>query len=379
MTYKIKIPARINILGNPSDANEGDFATISAAVNIYAHGRIEAADGIQIEQLDDSTSGLTPTQAEHYTFNDIPLPYNGKLDLLKGGINRLFRYSPEFRRKISSHGFKITTWTDVPRQSGLGGSSLFVIMVLGGIRALYKLSPRLHNDYVLAELTQRVESKELGITAGYADRYVPIFGGIAYLDYRGKLHQDQLHEEPYTTFERLDNWVDEFPVVAICSGLEHDSGDVHGRMRPRYLEEHNEWIQNGGLPPPMVRFMQDAWETAWRGKIALLQQDWQLFGELMNRNHSVVDKMMTYCGFRDGAGWANNLLIETALSNGAYGAKLTGAGGGGSVFAVSHPKNIAKLKSAWNESSLSAGLDLARVYQPQIDRKGLVVERISAT
>jgi len=376
MPYRIKAPARINILGNPSDANEGDFATISAAVDIYAHGIIEAAEEIKLEQLVDTSSGLTVTHVEDYTRAEFPLPYNGGLNLVKGGINRLFRYSPEFRSKIRSHGFKLATWTDVPRQSGLGGSSLFVILVLGGLRALYDLTPRFHNDYVLAELTQRVETKELGITAGYADRYVPFFGGIAYLDYRGKLHQGHLHEEPYATYERLDPWVDEFPLVAICSGLEHDSGDVHGQMRPRYLEEHNAWDQKGGPIPPMVSFMKDAWETAWRGKIALLQQDWKNFGELMNRNHSVVDRMMIYCGFKDGAGWANNLLIETALSNGAYGAKLTGAGSGGSVFAITHPDNIANLKYAWEKISKGAGLNQAQVYQPHIDRRGLVVERI---
>lgn len=47
--------------------------------------------------------------------------------------------------------------------------------------------------------------------------------------------------------------------------------------------------------------------------------------------------MMTYCGFEDGAGWANNLLIDVARQNGALGAKLTGAGGGGSVFALPEP------------------------------------------
>ena len=31
MRYQLTVPARINILGNPSDANEGDFATITAA------------------------------------------------------------------------------------------------------------------------------------------------------------------------------------------------------------------------------------------------------------------------------------------------------------------------------------------------------------
>ena len=42
--YTLRIPARVNILGNPTDANEGDFATISAAINIYAGGAIEEAD-----------------------------------------------------------------------------------------------------------------------------------------------------------------------------------------------------------------------------------------------------------------------------------------------------------------------------------------------
>ena len=52
MKYKLTAPARINILGNPSDANEGDFATISTAVNIYAHVEIEDAAEIILEQKD---------------------------------------------------------------------------------------------------------------------------------------------------------------------------------------------------------------------------------------------------------------------------------------------------------------------------------------
>jgi galactokinase/mevalonate kinase-like predicted kinase len=376
MIYKIKVPARINILGNPSDANEGDFATISAAVDIYAHAFVEAGQDITLEAWKAADGGFKTIHQESFSKNHIPLPYNGELDLLKGGINRLYQYSSEFRAKLQRHGFKIATWTDVPRQSGLGGSSLFVILVLGGLRTLYDLNPDLHNDYLLAELTQRVEAKELGITAGYADRYVPLFGGIAYLDYRGKIHQAALHEEPYTTYERLDQWVDDLSLVAVSSGLERDSGDVHGQMRPRYLEEYNNWLQNGGERPPMVKFMTEAWETAWRGKIALLQRDWKSFGLLMNRNHRAVDEMMTYCGFVDGAGWANNLLIETALSNGAFGAKLTGAGSGGSVFAITRPEQISGLKSAWKNACISAGLKKAKIYQPKIDFEGMVVELV---
>ncbi len=305
MRYQLKIPARINILGNPSDANEGDFATISAAVNIYAHATIEEAEGIIIEQLEKDSDGKKNFVRQEFAISQIPLPYDGTLNLVKGGVNRLFRYSPEFREKLTEHGFKISTWTDVPRQSGLGGSTLFVLLTLGGLRSLHNLDPYTLNDYVLAELTQRVEAKELGITCGYADRYVPLFGGIAYLDYRGKLHQNSLHNEPYATYERLDPWVGKFSLVAISSGIPHNSDDVHGQMRPRYIEEHDAWVDKGGEMPPMVRFMHAAWETAWRGKIALLQGDWEMFGSLMNENHRWVNKIRTY---------ARDMRIEGCLS-----------------------------------------------------------------
>jgi len=373
MAYKLRVPARINLLGNPSDANEGDFATISTAIDIYAHAVIEKSETFELEQLLKIENGFDCSNQLSFTADEIPLPYTGELDLIKGGINRLYKFSSEFRRKLGDHGFKISTWTDVPKQSGLGGSSLLVILALGGLREIYALDRLVHNDYVLAELTQRVESKELKITAGYADRYVPIFGGIAYLDYRGKIFQKAIHNEPYTTYERLDYWVEEIPLVCVSSGINRDSGDVHGKMRPLYLNEYEKWLTNGGSPPPMVRFMESALETAWKGKIALLKQDWETFGKLMNKNHESVDKMMTYCGFEDGAGWANNLLIETALNNEAIGAKLTGAGCGGSVFAITKPENIWELVSVWQNKTSELGLHNARVFTPKISFKGMEI------
>lgn len=374
MRYRLTIPARINVLGNPSDANEGDFATISAAVDVRAGAIVEPAGGLVLEALQRTGDDLTTSLSLEFHQDDLPLPYDDELDLLKGAVNRLHGHSAEFRVKFAQRGVRIATWTDVPRQSGLGGSSLFVLLTLAGLREFYDLDRRTHNDYVLAELTQQVEAKELAITCGFADRYVPLFGGIAYLDYRGKLHHRPLGQEPYVTYERLDAWVDDVPLVAISTGIARDSGDVHGRMRPRYLTEHDAWAGSGGDVPPMVRFMSGAWATAWRGKIALLERDWETFGALMNENHRLVNEMMAYCGFTDGAGWANNLLIKTALANDALGAKLTGAGGGGSVFALTRPGQEGKLMEVWRQTAAEAGLTSARIYRPHISCQGLVVK-----
>jgi galactokinase/mevalonate kinase-like predicted kinase len=368
----LTVPARINLLGNPGDANEGDYATISAAIDVRAGVLLEPAQGLVLEFVA-SEAGGTPEMRVMASTDDYPLPYGDRADLVKGACNRLHAFSAEFRSKHAAQGVKIATWTDVPFQSGLGGSSLFVLLTLAGLREFYDLDRRLLNDYVVAELAQRVESEELGITCGFADRYVPLFGGIAYVDYRGKLEHRDIGEEPFATYERLDTMVQDLPLVMASTGLKRDSGDVHGTMRPRYLDEHRQWQRNGGEPPPMVRLMSGAWETAWRGKTALLRGDLPKVGLLMNENHRLVDEMMSYCGFEDGAGWANNMLIETALENGALGAKLTGAGGGGSVFALTRPGEEQRLAEAFERAIASAGLSDARVAQPRVSRDGLVV------
>jgi galactokinase/mevalonate kinase-like predicted kinase len=374
MPFQLTIPARINLLGNPGDACEGDFAVLSAAIDLYAGAVVEPADDLVLEQLERTDGGFETVRRLSFRTQDVPLPYDGTLDLVKGAINRLHAYSAAFRDRVIEQGVRIGTWTDVPRQSGLGGSSLFVLLTLVGLRAAYDLDRPTHNDYVLAELAQRVESKELGITCGYADRYVPLFGGLAYVDYRGKLHQRVLGEEPLATYERLDPWVDELPLVIAFTGVERDSGDVHGRLRADYLEAHEAWEERGGVIPRIVSFMSAAWETAWRGKLALLAGDWEAFGRLMCENHRAVDEMMSYCGLSDGAGWANNRFIEAALANGALGAKLTGAGGGGSVFALTHPGEEEALATIWRQVAEEEGLSGARIFCPQISREGLVVE-----
>jgi galactokinase len=367
--FQLTIPARVNILGNPADANEGDFATISAAIDLHAYADIRSAADYTLEQTDSDVSSAC------FRPSDLPLPYDGSLDLLKGAVNRLHAYSAEFRGKLPMHGFHLRVRSDVPRQSGLGGSSLLVLLTLAGLRELYGLDRRVHNDYILSELCQRVEEAELGIAAGFADRYVPLFGGLAYLDYRGKLLHADVRQEPFVTYEKLGAYAASLPLVAVTTGVQHDSGDVHGRMRPRYLEEHAAWQKRGGEAPPMVCFMSNAWETAWRGKIALLEGDLKTFGRLMNDNHRCVDEMMRYCDFADGAGWANNLFIEAALQNGALGAKLTGAGGGGSVFALTEPGQEETLMQIWRETAARNNLSDAQIYPLKVAQQGLKIER----
>ena len=133
----------------------------------------------------------------------------------------------------------------MPFQSVLGGSSLFVLLTLADLREFYDLDRRILNDYVVAELAQRVEAEELGITCGFADRYVPLFGGIAYIDYRGKLEQGEIGEEPYATYERLGGMVQELPLVMASTGLEGDSQIGDGAVIADSMTLRGSTIQQG--------------------------------------------------------------------------------------------------------------------------------------
>jgi galactokinase/mevalonate kinase-like predicted kinase len=376
MHYSLTIPARINILGNPADANEGAHATISAAINIWAGAFVEDAEELTLEQLARDEDGNFKV-ARSWQGKPEEMVYDGYLDLMKAAMKRILDYSTELREKLSRRRVKIGLWTEVPRNSGLGGSSLLILLMLGGLRTFYDLDLKKHHDYVLAEITQRIEAKELGITCGFADRYVPLFGGLAYVDYRDKLYHKPLGEEPYATYERLDDYVDDLPLIVASTGVQRESGDVHGAMRPRYLQEYIQYEENPRQVPFLVKIMADIGATAWQGKIALLAGDLERFGTLMNENHRLVNQMMEYCGFRDGAGWANNLFIQTALESGALGAKLTGAGGGGSVFALTSPGEQSRVIEALRSVAQEHHLDQAQIYQVEVSRQGLRVTRES--
>ncbi|MCL6430660.1 MAG: hypothetical protein K6V36_07325 [Anaerolineae bacterium] len=371
-------PARINVLGNPSDGLEGEWYTISAAIEVRAGARVEPAEVLQFDELvRDGAGGLQLQQS--IRDGEAALRPGDGASLQKAALRRLLAYSPEFADKFPREKFRLATWTDIPRQSGLGGSSVLVLLTLAAMREAFDLDRRAHNDYVLAELAQRTEAIELGITCGYADRYVPLFGGLAFIDYRGKLMQRPLDEEPYCIYERLDSFVGELPLVVCSTGLTRDSGEVHAVMRARYLQEHEEYERGSGprgAPPFMLSVMEQVGATAWKGKIALLRGDWRTFGALMNENHRLVNEMMAYCGLDNAGVQATNRLIEAALEAGALGAKLTGAGGGGSVFALVCPGEEARVEAVLRQVARELGLDQAVVFVPRLARQGLVVEEI---
>jgi mevalonate kinase len=117
--------------------------------------------------------------------------------------------------------------------------------------------------------------------------------------------------------EPLAPYVEKLPFVIAHTGIKHHSGDFHKPLRERWLEGEE----------LVVKGYSDIAHIAREGKKALIKQDWDELGYLMNKNHEIQDSISD-------SGEQNNHMIRVAKENGALAAKLAGAGGGGTIIAL---------------------------------------------
>ncbi len=83
-------------------------------------------------------------------------------------------------------------------------------------------------------------------------------------------------------------------------------------------------------------------ELAYEGRAALEFYNLKKVGELMNENHHLLQEIEVSSKELD-------LLVDVARKQGAFGAKLTGGGGGGCMFALTPGKELqGKVASAFN-------------------------------
>ncbi|MEW6085511.1 MAG: mevalonate kinase [Chloroflexota bacterium] len=116
-------------------------------------------------------------------------------------------------------------------------------------------------------------------------------------------------------------------------------------------------IGDTGIPAPTkesvadVRKLWEADKTKWEGvfdkvgeiarsaKEKIESGDWRLLGELMNRNHTLLQEMTVSSPDLD-------RLVEAAKNAGALGAKLSGGGRGGNMIALAEAEKAEEVSSA---------------------------------
>lgn len=221
-------PARVGLLGNPSDGYGG--RTLGLAVPTFqATVEVEPAGHLEIVANDDdlarwSSVGDLVDRVDRHGYGTGP-------QLLAATVRTL----ADVAHSVGHSGFAglggiIRYHTTIPRSVGLAGSSALVVAT---IRALGELTDLELPPPVLASVALRVETEQLGITAGLQDRVVQSMGGLVAMNF-GETEIDARYGVSYGQYHSLDPA--ELPplFLAYRSQAAEPSDGYHRQLRQRF-------------------------------------------------------------------------------------------------------------------------------------------------
>ncbi len=253
---------------------------------------------------------IVPTHGDLTKFNtvddfvlDLKLHgYYGGMRLIKASIKRFHDYCHLNNIELNRNSFTISFDTDIPRMVGLSGSSAIVTATMRALMQFYRVEiPR----HFLPSLSLSVEKEELGISAGLQDRVIQAYQGIVYMDFDRTLVEGR----GFGDYEELRP--KKMPPLYV--GYAPDRAEVsdvpHRNLRALF---------NSG-DKTVVGAMQKYRDLTDRGRVALLDGDWQELHAIMNANFDLRKTIMNIAP-------ENLRMVDVARKVGAS-AKFAGSGG----------------------------------------------------
>lgn len=227
----------------------------------------------------------------------------GKGDIPKGAqfveiaVKNIVNSHPEL--VSGSTGLSISTTSEFSSLFGFGSSSAATVCIVKALSELFGLNLSQKEIFDLAFKTVLdIQGKGSGFDVAAA-----VYGGTLYFITGGK------------TIEPLA--ISELPLIVGYSGVKADTVTLINKVKT-VSNKYSNIIE--GIYSNIEILVEQA-------KLALQQQDWQSVGELMNLNQGYLDSLGV--SIRKLAN-----MIYAAKDAGAYGAKLSGAGGGDCIIAL---------------------------------------------
>jgi D-glycero-alpha-D-manno-heptose-7-phosphate kinase len=251
---------------------------------------------------------------------------------------------------FNAHGVHIHIESTSPPRSALGGSSAAAVAILAAFYAAME-TPIVPSH--LAWLAHYIESSVAGVPCGVQDQAAAAFGG-AHL-WAWKMGESGPAFEKMRLCDTDEQYQMFAPhmLVAFC-GIPHVSKDINSRWVQSFVQG-----KTRGFFAQIIGLTRSFFE-------ALRNREFDLAADLMNRETRLRCEMTP-----DVLDKTGNLLFETAQER-HCGARFTGAGGGGCLWAVGSRENMSQLAGSWR-----AVLDTipgAGLLDTRIDTNGIVIE-----
>lgn len=303
MIIRSKAPLRIGLAGGGTDvspyADTYGGAILNATIDLYAYASLEPLNNGKIEFCIDGTDKCIVLDASEYI---IP---QKDFELFAGVYNRIVK-----QFKTGPLSFRLTSYIEAPQGSGLGTSSTIVVSLLGAFTEWLKLPL---GQYDIAHLAYEIERVDLKMAGGRQDQYAATFGGINYMEFlaNDKVIVNPLQLKPEIAYEL------EFNLLLYFTETQRLSATIINEQVKNVQEKNTK----------SVEAMHNLKEQAHQMKDALLRGELQKIGEVLHFGWQNKKQMAQSI--------SNNLIdsiYQTAISNGATGGKISGAGGGGFMF-----------------------------------------------
>jgi D-glycero-alpha-D-manno-heptose-7-phosphate kinase len=238
-------------------------------------------------------------------------------DIAHPSVREVLRYL-----KID-RGVEIHHDGDLPARSGMGTSSSFTV---GLLHALYALKGFMPSKHQLAEESIHIEQEVLKETVGSQDQVSAAYGGFNHISF---LPNGTFSVRPITlTQERLKELNSH--LMLFYTGIKRTSSNIA-----------ESYVNDMEARRRQLRIMKDLIEES----ISILNNgdDLSGFGELLHEAWQAKRSLS--------AAVSNSFvdeIYESAISAGAIGGKLTGAGGGGFMLLFAPPSRQKEIREKLN-------------------------------
>jgi D-glycero-alpha-D-manno-heptose-7-phosphate kinase len=202
--------------------------------------------------------------------------------------------------------FRMTTYSDAPFGSGLGGSSTMVTVIIKAFSEWLKLPL---GEYDIARLAWEIERVDLGLSGGRQDQYAATFGGFNFMEFYA---DNKVIVNPL----RIKKWIInelEDSLILYYIGKSRKSAQIIDQQINAY--QSNEAHLNA---------MHDVKKNAFVMKEALITGDFKMFGESLNTGWEAKKATADVISNPE-----IDKIYNTVIDSGGIAGKLSGAGGGG--------------------------------------------------
>ena len=224
-------------------------------------------------------------------------------------------------------GIHIQIDSEIPLGAGLGSSSACCV---AGAAAIFKLFGNISREEVL-KLAIEAERTIFENTSG-ADCTVCTYGGI--IEYDKNKGFKKIEYEP------------NFQLVIINSNIEHSTQSMVSKVKEFENKNTEEFSRLSDLESKLV---EDVLKLVKENKI-------QEIGQKMNQNQKYLENI----------GISNKELTKMIRigQESSFGAKITGSGGGGCIFALTNESNLQNILKKFKDNNYEC-------FSTKIDFKGL--------